>query len=230
MVAPHVGRQKPLHPTAEIPIRMRPQRQVKMIRQYAIGKDSHRNPLTGQPDQLDKRPVITVLMEYLDLRVASIDDVITNAAYRSSGRAWHMAIYLGPCWLLKRKVECPLFLVLFLVRMRRRQQIIDDLPPTDTRPGSIRQLHWMLPNRTEHPTGSTFSVRPEEYRQSNGCVPPPLPIATQRRAATATFWEGKIAERSKTDRTVCSFSRDSAKPLRQSNDADRSTQFKIDEI
>jgi len=36
-------------------------------------------------------------VEYLDLRVASIDDVITNAAYGSSGRAGHTAIYLSPC-------------------------------------------------------------------------------------------------------------------------------------
>jgi len=36
-------------------------------------------------------------MEYLDLRVASIDDVITNAAYGSSGCAGHTAIYLSPC-------------------------------------------------------------------------------------------------------------------------------------
>jgi DNA-binding NarL/FixJ family response regulator len=47
-------------------------------------------------------------MEYLDLRVTSIDDVITNAAYRSSGCAWHTAIYRGPCSLRKRKAECPL--------------------------------------------------------------------------------------------------------------------------
>ncbi|MGH7929077.1 MAG: hypothetical protein ACREQV_14915 [Candidatus Binatia bacterium] len=59
--------------------------------------------------QFDKGPVITVLMEYLDLRVSSIDDVITNTAYRSSARAWHTAVYFCPCSLGKRKVECPLY-------------------------------------------------------------------------------------------------------------------------
>ena len=34
-------------------------------------------------------------MEYLDLRVASIDDAITNAAYEISGGAGHTAIYLS---------------------------------------------------------------------------------------------------------------------------------------
>jgi hypothetical protein len=36
-------------------------------------------------------------MEYLDLRVASIDDAITNGAYGISGCAEHTAIYLSPC-------------------------------------------------------------------------------------------------------------------------------------
>jgi hypothetical protein len=59
---------------------MRPQRQVKMIWHDAISKDPHRNPLTSQPNQLDKRRVVTVLMEYLNLRIALIDDVIANVA------------------------------------------------------------------------------------------------------------------------------------------------------
>jgi hypothetical protein len=59
--------------------------------------------------QLDKRSVISVLMEYLNLRIASIDDVITNVTDRGSGREWHTAVYLGPCSSGKRKVECPRF-------------------------------------------------------------------------------------------------------------------------
>ena len=42
--------------------------------------------------QLDKRPAISVLMEYLKLRRASIDDVIANVTDRNSGRAWHTAV------------------------------------------------------------------------------------------------------------------------------------------
>jgi hypothetical protein len=33
--------------------------------------------------QLDKRPVVSDLIEYFNLRIASIDDVTTNAAYRA---------------------------------------------------------------------------------------------------------------------------------------------------
>jgi hypothetical protein len=95
MIAPHLSRQKPLHPTAEVSIRTMPQNQMKMIWHDAIGKHPHRNVFTSQPNQLDKRSVISVLMEYLDLRITSIDDVIADAAYRGSGRAWHTAIYLG---------------------------------------------------------------------------------------------------------------------------------------
>src|SRR6266550_4591724 len=81
---------------------------MKMIWHDAVRKDSHRNPLTSQPNQLYKVSVITVLMEYLDLRVTTIDDVIADVAHRGSGCAWHTAIYLGPCSLDKRKEECPL--------------------------------------------------------------------------------------------------------------------------
>jgi len=42
-------------------------------------------------------------MEYLDLRVASIDDSDSNVTYRGSASAWHTAIYLVPFSLGKRK-------------------------------------------------------------------------------------------------------------------------------
>jgi len=48
-------------------------------------------------------------MEYLNLCIPPIDDVIADVAYRGSGRAWHTTIYLGPRLLDKRKEECPFF-------------------------------------------------------------------------------------------------------------------------
>ena len=89
VIAPHVGRQKPLHPTAEVLVRAWPERQMKMIWHEAIGKDSHRNPPTSKANQLDKTLVIAVLVKYRGLRVTPIDDVIADSAYRSSGRTWH---------------------------------------------------------------------------------------------------------------------------------------------
>jgi len=67
-----------------------------MIWHEEISKDPHWNPLTSQPNQLDKRPVITVLLENNVLRVASIDDVVAKVADRRSGRAWHTATYRVP--------------------------------------------------------------------------------------------------------------------------------------
>jgi hypothetical protein len=63
-----------------------------MIWHDAIRKHPHRKPLTIQPNQLDKRPVIAVFMEYLGLCVTSIDDVIADVAHRGSGCAWHAII------------------------------------------------------------------------------------------------------------------------------------------
>ena len=82
---------------------------MKMIWHDAVCKHSHRNPLTSQPNQLHKGAVITVLMEYLDLRVSSINDVIADVTHRGSGRARHKAIYPGACSLGKRKEKCPLY-------------------------------------------------------------------------------------------------------------------------
>jgi hypothetical protein len=34
-------------------------------------------------------------MKHFSLRVAAIDDVIADAAYRGADRAWHNPVYLG---------------------------------------------------------------------------------------------------------------------------------------
>src|SRR6187402_1987718 len=61
--------------------------------------------------QLARRQAISVLIEYLNLRIASIDDAITNAACGSSGRAWHTAVSLGPSSSgRERKMSAFLFL------------------------------------------------------------------------------------------------------------------------
>ena len=82
---------------------------MKMIWHGAVRKDSHRNPLTGQPNQFHKGSVITVLMEYLDLRVTSIDDVIADVAHRGSGYAWHTAIYLVHAHQAREKKNVPFY-------------------------------------------------------------------------------------------------------------------------
>jgi hypothetical protein len=37
------------------------------------------------------------LMKHFVLRVAAIDDMIAEVAYRGAGRAWHNPVYLGQC-------------------------------------------------------------------------------------------------------------------------------------
>jgi len=109
MIAPYMGRQKPLHPTSEIAIRIRPQRNMEMIRHDAIGKYAHWNPDAGRANQIHKGLIVSGLMEYLILRVAAIDDVIADASDRGAARSWHTAIYFCHSRRDKGKKECPLF-------------------------------------------------------------------------------------------------------------------------
>jgi len=51
-------------------------------------------------------------VEYLNLRVASIDDAITNAAYGISGCAGHTAIYLSHAHQASEKKNVPYLLLL----------------------------------------------------------------------------------------------------------------------
>ena len=66
-----------------------------MIWHHTIRKDAHRNPVTSQADQFYKDLIIAGLMKHFVLRVAAIDDVITEVSYRGAGRAGHKTIYLG---------------------------------------------------------------------------------------------------------------------------------------
>ena len=56
-------------------------------------------------------------MEYLNLRVASIDDAITNGAYGISGCAGHTAIYLSHAHQASEKKNVPLSTPTRLMRL-----------------------------------------------------------------------------------------------------------------
>jgi hypothetical protein len=67
-------------------------------------------------------------MEYRDLRITPIDDVIADASYRGSGRSWHTAIYLGPCSLGNETRRMSLLFprqLQFLSRPAAFQRILD---------------------------------------------------------------------------------------------------------
>jgi hypothetical protein len=70
---------------------------MEMIGHHAIRNNAHGNPVASQPNQLDKCLVIAGLMKHFALRVAAIDDMIAEVAYRGAGRAWHNPVYLGQC-------------------------------------------------------------------------------------------------------------------------------------
>jgi len=50
---------------------------------------------TSEANQFYKDLIIAGLMKHFGLRVAAIDDVITEVCYRGAGGAGHKTIYLG---------------------------------------------------------------------------------------------------------------------------------------
>ena len=80
VIAANVRRQKPLHPSAEISVRVGPKSQVKVIGNHAVTQHSHRNAPACAPDQLHKRVVVSIFPKYFLLGVAAIDDVVAYAS------------------------------------------------------------------------------------------------------------------------------------------------------
>jgi hypothetical protein len=56
MVAPHMGRKQPLHPTAEIAIVMGPQEEMEMVRHQAVTEQINGYALASLGNRLDKKP------------------------------------------------------------------------------------------------------------------------------------------------------------------------------
>jgi hypothetical protein len=87
MVAADMGRQQPLHPLAQVAVVMGPQDQVEMIRHPTIAEYAHRQALAGVADQLDKRPIVAVLVEDGGPAVAAVNNVVTIASARGTSGA-----------------------------------------------------------------------------------------------------------------------------------------------
>jgi hypothetical protein len=80
MVAPDMRRQQSVHPATQVPIVMRPERKVEMIRHETIRQESHGHSLTGLPQQTAEGLIIPVRMKDLGPVIASIDDVVAVVA------------------------------------------------------------------------------------------------------------------------------------------------------
>ena len=74
MIPPHMGRQKPLHPSPQTPIPIWPEPKMKVIRHDAIGQHPHGNVLTRKPNQFNKR----LFLKHLLASVATINHVVAD--------------------------------------------------------------------------------------------------------------------------------------------------------
>jgi hypothetical protein len=89
MVSTNMRRQQPLHPTAEITIAMRPEKQVKMVCHETKPNQSHRHFLMSFAQQFDKSREILVLVKNITSSVATVQDVVDKFSLRSSCGSWH---------------------------------------------------------------------------------------------------------------------------------------------
>jgi hypothetical protein len=60
-----------------------------MVVQQAVCQNTHWQPLVGQLDELDKGGKVAVFVKYIAPRIATVQDVVTNSACRSSRGSWH---------------------------------------------------------------------------------------------------------------------------------------------
>ena len=89
VVTAHMGIEHPVHPAAQIPVFFRPDHQMKVIGQQAKPEDGHRDLDTCVADGLKEGLVVGVLVEYRAPAIASVHDVVPDAADRSSRSTWH---------------------------------------------------------------------------------------------------------------------------------------------
>src|ERR1700685_3686822 len=75
MIAPHMSRHQPLHPSAQIPVFVRPKNQVKMVGQEAPPQHTHGHFDGGVAHRFEKCLVVSVLEKDASPAVAAIEDV-----------------------------------------------------------------------------------------------------------------------------------------------------------
>ena len=85
----HMGIEHPVHPAAQFPVFFRPDHQMKVIGQQAKPEDRHGDIDTRMADGLTEGLVVAVLVEYRAAAVATVHDVVADAADRSSRSTWH---------------------------------------------------------------------------------------------------------------------------------------------
>jgi hypothetical protein len=87
MVAADVRRHQPLHPTAQITIFVRPEKQVEMVIQQAVSDQSHANFVVCLPHQIGKRQKIVRLAKNVVAGISTVQNAIQKPTLR---RSWHL--------------------------------------------------------------------------------------------------------------------------------------------
>ena len=90
VVTAHMGIEHPVHPAAQIPVFFRPDHQMKVIGQQAKPEDRHGDLDTRMADGLKEGLVVAVVAKHRAAAIASVHEVVADAADRSSRSAWHI--------------------------------------------------------------------------------------------------------------------------------------------
>src|SRR5205085_7306761 len=88
-VIANVSPEQPVHPLTQIAVAIWPNGQVKVVGQQAVTQEAHGHAGASVTDQIDKVEIIALAMKDLDTGIASVEDMVAEAANNSSGRTWH---------------------------------------------------------------------------------------------------------------------------------------------
>ena len=120
VVAVDVGVFEPVHESTHLAILVGQKDEMKMVGHEAIAKERNGNLFVGIAQSFQESLVVAVLEENLSAHIATVDHVITEAAYIRPSRARHGSTVTGRPEDFKRKDECPLFFS-FLARTSPRR-------------------------------------------------------------------------------------------------------------
>jgi hypothetical protein len=89
VVTAYMGIKQPMHPPAQVTIRLRQDHQVEVVGHQAETQDRHRHLDARMRQGFEEGLIVVLLVENRALTVAPVDDVVANTANRGSRSAWH---------------------------------------------------------------------------------------------------------------------------------------------
>ncbi len=88
-IAPDMRSEQPMHPSAQIPVALRPKGEMEMIRHQAIRQEAHRHPNRRLRHDLDKGSVIRGFMKHGSACVSAVDHMVRISADRTARGTRH---------------------------------------------------------------------------------------------------------------------------------------------